>query len=130
MSDELARAIQQADGVLPGEPVEEGSDPRWKAIIRVGELIEESPEEVWEFVSRWGCHPREDLRMAIATCLLEHLLEHHFETIFPRVTTLAIADSFFAETFLGCWKFGQSEESWNSSRFDELRARLGAASVP
>ena len=74
----MHEAIRDADILLPGEPVAEGQDSRWQAIITVGEYLETEPEPVWSFIRRWGCHPQEDLRTAIAVCLLEHLLEYHF----------------------------------------------------
>ncbi len=88
MSPEAAvqRAIARAERILPGTPAPEGKrDPRWQAIIRVGEFIETQPEAVWQFTHRWGKHAQRDLRSAVATCLLEHLLEHHFDLMFPRV---------------------------------------------
>src|SRR5437763_13581729 len=100
----VSKVILAAEALLPGEPVTEGSDPRWQAIIAVGEYIESEPEAVWEFICRWGGHPQRDLRDAIATCLLEHLLEHHFATYFPRVEQMALADPLFGDTFLGCWQ--------------------------
>ncbi|MDB5323843.1 MAG: hypothetical protein JWN40_5474 [Phycisphaerales bacterium] len=78
MSAETAvrRAVARAQSVLPGRPALEGQpDPRWQAIIRVGTFIESHPEPVWEFARRWGKHAQADLRAAVATCLLEHLLE-------------------------------------------------------
>lgn len=115
-------AIRAAEALLPGEPSSE-IDPRWQAIIVVERFVESSPEPVWEFVRRWGSHPQEDLRDAIATLLLEHLLEHHFEAIFPRVEAATAADALFADLFLRCWKFGQSELPANAAKFDELRNR-------
>jgi hypothetical protein len=32
-------------------------------------------------VLKWGSHEDEDVRAAIATCLLEHLLEYHFKLL-------------------------------------------------
>lgn len=113
--------IRDADALLPGTPAPEGAeDPRWQAIIAIGEHVETHPEEVWSFVARWGISVQEDLRSSIATCLLEHLLEHHFESIFPRVQRLAEADRMFADTFARCWKFGQAEWPGNARRFDTL----------
>ncbi|HLJ97530.1 MAG TPA: hypothetical protein VKU02_30500 [Gemmataceae bacterium] len=88
---DVHRAIREANTLLPGEPVEAGSDPRWQAIIAVGEFIESEPEEVWQFIRRWGGHPQEDLRSAVATVLLEHLLEQHFAGYFSRVEQIASA---------------------------------------
>jgi hypothetical protein len=110
--------------LLPGEPVEQGLDPRWQAIIALEEFIPSEPDAVWEFIRTWGVHQEKDLRVAVATCLLEHLLEHHFAVYFPRVEELAFAEPLFADTFLMCWKFGQSEIPANSARFDALSLQL------
>lgn len=115
-------AIREADALLPGEPIS-GTDPRWQAIIAVGEFIESSPEPVWDFVRRWGSDPQDDLRDAIATLLLEHLLEHHFEDIFPRVEQVTAKYPLFADMFLRCWKFGRSELPANAERFNDLQRR-------
>jgi hypothetical protein len=117
-------AIREAEALLPGEPVEDGIDPRWQAIIAVGEFIESDPEAVWEFIVRWGGHAQDDLRSAIATCLLEHILECHFNTYFPRVNELAVVDPRFGDTFRRCWRFGQAVESENAARFESLEHRL------
>ena len=121
----LFDAIREAEAILPGEPVEDGIDPRWQAIIRIGEHIESDPEPVWQFVRRWGSHPQEDLRNAIATCLLEHLLEHHFAIYFPQVEEVALGEPLFADTFLRCWPFGEAEAAHNAKRFVALQKRLG-----
>src|SRR4051812_46317495 len=57
----------------------------WKGIIAVGEFVQTEAESVWSFVATWGCHSSKNLRSGIATCILEHLLEYHFELFFPRV---------------------------------------------
>jgi hypothetical protein len=124
-------AIRYAESLLPGEPAPGGEmDARWQAILEIGDLVETEPEAIWPFVSRWGRHPQEDLRMAIATCLLEHLLEHHFDQLFPRVQELAKADALFADTFCRCWKLGQAERLENAWRFDELRAACEPRRTP
>jgi len=112
--------IARAESVLIHPPSRPGQiDPRWLALIEVGDHIAQHPEEVWPFVLRWGSHPDDDVRAAVAACLLEHLLEHHFDAYFPRVQ-LAVDDPLFADTFSLCWKFGQAELPVNSARFDGL----------
>ena len=118
----VSETIASANSFLPGNPVPAGEDRRWQAIVEVGDYIETEPEEVWRFVRRWGSHPQEDLRDAVACCLLEHLLQHHFDLIFPRVVEAAHEDLLFADTFRRCWKFGQSELPGNAKRFDQLMA--------
>jgi hypothetical protein len=83
---------------------------RWKAAIQLGEFVERVPEAVWGLVAQWGCSDHEDTRAAVANCVLEHLLEHHFASVFPRVEELALADPRFADTFCWCWRFGQSDQ--------------------
>ncbi len=120
---EVREAIRCAEAPLPGEPApHQEPDPRWEAISNVSDSVESDPEPIWAFVARWGCHPQEDLRDAIATVLLEHLLEYHFEVIFPRVREQAAADARFADTVCRCWKFGQAERPENARKFDELKA--------
>jgi hypothetical protein len=119
----LQDAIREAESLLPGEPVEKGPDPRWQAIIRVGEYIESEPAPIWEFIRRWASHPQEDLRNALATCLLEHLLEHHFAAYFPQAEQAALTDPLFADTFQRCWPFGL--EPREVKRFVTLQKRFG-----
>jgi hypothetical protein len=121
----VSEAIRRAEVLLPGEPAPDGEiDPRWQAIIAIGEYIETEPEAVWRFVQKWGLHPQEDLRMAVATCLLEHLLGQHFQAFFPRVRDLALAHPLFAQTVLYCWTCGQAEHPANAKKLDSLKRRL------
>jgi hypothetical protein len=114
-------AIRNADAILPGEQAAAGEkDYRWKAIIAVGDFVETEPEAVWAFVERWGVHPDEDLRTAIATCTLEHLLEHHFDLIFPQMERLARSNPCFAEMVGMCSLFGESELPENAARLRRL----------
>jgi hypothetical protein len=118
----VSELVRDAEAILPGTPAPSGADdPRWQAIIAIGEYVESHPEEVWSFVARWGTNTEADLRDAVATCLLEHLLAHHFELIFPRVEELTKTDRMFADTFSRCWKFGQAESSENAKKIDRLR---------
>jgi hypothetical protein len=117
----VREAIEKANSILPGIPApEDEEDPRWQAILKIAHYLDDEPDEIWDFVARWGRHPQEDLRSAIATCLLEHLLELHFEAIFPRVSHIVKEDRLFADTFTRCWKLGQADLPENSTRFDAL----------
>ena len=118
-------AIRDAEWRLPGEAAPEGeNDPRWRAIIEVGEYIETDPEPIWAFVDRWGRSDDADLRMAIATCLLEHLLEHHFDLIFPRMERAVLESREIADCFSRTWPHGQTELPNNRARFDALKASI------
>jgi hypothetical protein len=99
-------------------------DPRWQAIIRVAEFVETNPDEVWNFISHWGCSDNTDLRTAVATCLLEHLLERHFEATFPKARTLAFQNRNFADTVGRVWSLGRAERPHNESLWRALQESL------
>lgn len=123
----VKQAIKEAEKVLPGVPApDDEDDPRWQAIIEVGEYIETEPNEVWRFILKWGKHPCDDVRTADATCLLEHLLEYHFWKYFRRVRNVCRQNKYFADTFLNCWQLGQAEEHKSSKAFIALKRELGA----
>jgi hypothetical protein len=114
-------AIAKAEAILPGLAAPEGDiDPRWQAIIKIEEFIREEPDAIWIFILRWGCCADEDIRAAVATCLLEHLLEHHFARFFPKVSAAVVENILFADTFAKCHKFGQSGHEGKAERFDDL----------
>jgi hypothetical protein len=65
----VRETIQIAEALLPGEPVAQGEDPRWQAILAITNYVETDPTPVWEFIRKWGNHPQEDLRTAVAEVL-------------------------------------------------------------
>jgi hypothetical protein len=115
----VQQAIVDADATLPG-PDENSFGPQWQVLIVIAEFVEAHPLEVWGVIDRWGNSTIEDLRDAIATLLLEHLLEFHFEQYIDRVESRALADRMFADTVRRCHKFGRSELPENSHRLDRL----------
>ena len=118
----VQRAIAKAETILPGRPAPEGeNDPRWQAIIVIGEFIETDPDAIWAFVKRWGRHRNNDLRAAVATVLLEHMLEHHFEKLFDLVKKETLKSKRFAYTFSLCSKYGRSRLRKNEVLFDNLK---------
>jgi hypothetical protein len=121
----VQEALAAAEELLPGYPAPDGAeDPRWQAIIEVAMFAEREPEAIWPFVLKWGSHEDEDVRAAIATCLLEDLLQYHFDTIFARVEPAARSSPLFGKTVAHCWKFGQAKEPERARRFDSLVSDL------
>jgi hypothetical protein len=117
-------AMERAECILPGHAAPEGeTDPRWQAIIVVEEFIRSDPEPIWPFIVRWGSSLDEDLRTAVATCLLEDLLKFHFECFFPRLEEAVQSNALLADTFSRCWKLGQAEGEGNVGRFEALQAK-------
>ena len=101
-----------------------GASRAGRFLNAVGEFVESDPGDVWDFISRWGRHPQQDLRLAVATCLLEHLLEFHFGAYFHQVEQLALSDPLFGDTVRQCWQFGQTLEPGNAERFVSLTERI------
>ena len=127
------QAIRKAERVLPGKEAPDGqTDPRWQAIMRVEEHIQEKPEEVWRFARRRGTHANADLRTAVATLLLEHLLAFHFSRIFPLVSEACGESTRFADTLSRCWALGQARRPENMRRLRGLMREVcePAANTP
>lgn len=127
MSQQAAvhRAIAHVERILPGRPASSGIDPRWQAIIRVGAFVETDPIPVCDFALKWARRPGADLQAAISTCLLEHLLEHHFGLVFPRMRKAAREHARVAAHFLDWhWPFGQATQTNNVVRLKRLAYEL------
>jgi hypothetical protein len=117
----ITQAIRNAEKLLPGIPAPEGkNDPRWQAIMKIEDHIQNHPDKVWDFARKWGTHPNTDLRTAIAVLLIEHLIQCHFERIFPKVEVACSQSRRFCDTFLRCWPLGQAEMPTNAKRFNAL----------
>jgi glutamate N-acetyltransferase/amino-acid N-acetyltransferase len=96
---------------------------KWQAASALGNYCESKrgAELIWPLVVKWGSHKNEDTRMAIATCVLEHFLQYHFDTYFEKcVEIIADGNLMFGFTFSMCGKFGQSRYPRNSRRIDKL----------
>jgi hypothetical protein len=98
--------------------VDPDNDCRWQALIVVGEFVESNPTRVWRVVMQYGVSKVADIRTAVATVLLEHLLEHHFTQIFPRARRLAVRSREFADTLSRSGNFIRGRR--NIQRFQDL----------
>lgn len=102
-SSAALRAVAVAESLLPGRPAQDGKrDARWQVIIRLATFIESDPELLWRFCVKWGKHAQDDLRAAVACCLLEHLLEEHRDLI-PAAKMESRKSVRFAKTYAMCW---------------------------
>lgn len=50
------------------------TDVRWQAFIVVGEFMESKPQEVCNIIVTYGASDDEDVRTAVGTVLLEHMI--------------------------------------------------------
>jgi hypothetical protein len=96
--------------------VESGNnDIRWQAIIVIGEYIPRGHrnEDIWNvIVQHLGID--EDMQDALATVLLEHLLEHHFDWTVNKIESALEHDgAWLVDVVKRCWRFGQPEHQWH-----------------
>ena len=121
---ELGAALERAEMLLRLNPSSGrgGKDLKWQAVGALSRFIARNPQPIWLMIRRWGARDEADTRAAIATCLLEHLLQFHFKEYIGRVERMAKSDPNFADTVSMCWKFGQAQKPANSARLDALIA--------
>jgi hypothetical protein len=115
MRDQIAGGKPPGDYLDLARPLiaDPDNDCRWQALIVVGESVRTDPEAVWEVICEHGVSEDEDMRAGVATVLLEHLLECHFDAYFPRLKEQIEAGSrFLADTLSRCWAFGQAVPRW------------------
>ena len=114
-------AVERAETMLASAD----NDARWQGAILLGELCETAPETIWPAVVHWGSSTDDDMRTAIATCVLEHILEYHFDPFFNRSREIITAgNSAFANTLRQCWRFGQAKLPANMKRLDDLLRQI------
>ena len=100
---------------------------RWQAAIALGAYCETEPEVIWPLTVKWGSANEEDVRAAISTCVLEHILEYHFDEYFPKTEQIIYGgNKNFALTFRTCWRFGQAKSPENAARWDAVDAFIAA----
>ena len=100
-------------------------DTRWQAAIALGEYCEDAPKVIWPLTVKWGSCENEDVRTAIATCVLEHILEYHFAVYFPKAALIIRGgNKLFADTLSGCWKFGQAKLPQNAKRLERFEKNI------
>lgn len=118
------RGHDLGDHILDLEQELISSDPsrRWEAASALTDYAVTSPEKVWPIIVRQVSRDDEDLQEAIATCILEHVLEYHFNRFFELLEEEIAknGNEKLRETLKLCWKLGQAETPENSVRWDRL----------
>jgi hypothetical protein len=105
--------------------VADPDDPcRWQALMVVGQFAERRASAVWPVVLEHGASASADTRSAVATTLLEPILEHHYEKYFP-VLKAAVegGDARLTDTLRRCWMFGGAKR--HSREVDRLLGSVG-----
>ena len=100
---------------------EEPTDKIWQESIALNENISDSPNEVWQtIVEALDLTKNGDTIAAIATCLLEHLLEQDFTWFGSVAERVQRGDDKLLYALSVCSKFGESTKAENSSRWNRM----------
>ncbi len=97
--------LKMADRLIP----DRNNNLRWRALVLAGWYIDEFPSKVWPFVVKYGAVPNKDIRMGVACCLLEHVLQYHYDTYLPETEKLLFTDKNHIYTLRSCLCFGEEE---------------------
>jgi len=98
------------------------NDCRWQATIIVGEYIHLFPDKVWKVIAKFGRSSDRDMRVAVSSILLEHLLEQRFKQFFQRVKREAFRSRTFADTLSKSGSFIRGKR--NRQQFQEALHQL------
>jgi len=104
------------------EPLIEDSDSacRWQACIVVSEAIPSSPDAVWSAILAHSSAADDDLMSALGCVLLEELLQHDFDTYFPRLKRAVWNGLYNLQIILDmCWLDLSSRQQSQLGRFLE-----------
>jgi hypothetical protein len=88
---------------------------RWQSLIVIGEYIPAGYRNnaIWQLILQY-CGRDEDMQNALATVLLEHLLEHDFYNMFPQVVAeVERGNEWVVDLLERCWAFGEAEHQWD-----------------
>ena len=83
---------------------------RWGALECLEHYVETHPRRIWPVAAQLGRSPDPDLRGGVACALLEHLLQYHYDTYFPKIRDkIESGDQKMLEMLGICYRFGQAE---------------------
>lgn len=97
---------------------------RWAAAAELSEHVVSNSDRIWPTVLELASSDVEDIRQAVATNVLEHILEHDFDRFFPLIESeVKRGNENLRDSVRLCWKFGQSLDRRRSERWDALVER-------
>jgi hypothetical protein len=76
---------------------------RWQSLIITGEFLDKYPDDIFKIIVKYGSSKDEDMRTAISSILLEHLLEKDFKKYFNLFKEYSKNNSFLLDTLSKCW---------------------------
>ena len=88
---------------------------RWQALILIGESIEAAPAAVWKVIKKYGRWPDSDMRAAVGTVLLEHLIAERPKDMLRKLRAeLRDGEDLLRDTLAHCWQLSTDHATWDS----------------
>ena len=102
----------------------------WAIASEMGDDALARPDLIWEDTAGALRHAEDEGITAIATCILEHVLENNFDEYIGRVEAeIASGNRSMLEALKRSWKFEQAKIGENSARWDQIIERWDALSA-
>ena len=96
----------------------------WEIAGAMGDDALTRPNAIWDDVASALRYAEDDGITAIASCILEHVLENSFDEYIGRVEAeIASGNRNMLEALKRSWKFEQAKTSANSERWDRIIER-------
>jgi hypothetical protein len=116
-------------GVLTAAARDRDGERVWEIAIGMGDDALTRPNVIWDDVASALRFADDDGITAIATCILEHVLENSFDDYIGRVEAeIASGNRNMLEALKRSWKFEQAKTNENSARWDGIIERCEQAS--
>jgi hypothetical protein len=88
---------------------DKNNNVRWQALIVLGEYIPSGirNDDIWNIIENF-CDTDEDMQNALATILLEHLLEYDYDSTCQKLQSVTSEKIDFIRNLISrCWSFSE-----------------------
>jgi len=94
----------------------------WLAATVLSYFVEKYPAQLLRIIRSVAQDSSDDQRTALAKCILEHLMENHFDDVINMVSQETDAELRYAlvDILARCWPFGEAEKKSNWERVESL----------
>jgi hypothetical protein len=94
----------------------------WSACVVLSYFVDQHPLQLFSIIQSVAEVASDDQRTALAKCLLEHLMESHFDFVIDSITIEPNPSQRFAlaDILSRCWPYGEAENHSNWKKVETL----------